>query len=64
MIDALRAIATIINGLVYLARLYKENQNAVWVKKTGEFFQKISELDTEEKRSEASKKLNDMFDSL
>lgn len=64
MIDALRAIATIINGLVYLARLYKENRHEAWVQKTSAFFEKLSQLDTEEKRSEAAKKINSIFDSI
>lgn len=58
---ALKAIAEIVTGLVYLARLIQENRNEAWVQGVRRFSSDLLTLDTEEKRREAAIKLNQLF---
>jgi hypothetical protein len=59
--SVLRAIAEIITGLVYLARLIHENRNEAWVQGVRRFSSDLLTLDTPEKRHEAAVKLNQLF---
>jgi len=57
----IKSISEIVNGLVFLARLFIENKDQEWVQAAKGTFQVLKTLNTPEKRRETAKKINGFF---